>query len=63
VCLELSIYDKKIDHKLSKLLICKNTYTKQIFEHQIETYISYIPQEHIKKKYDNNQLTVACRNC
>jgi hypothetical protein len=35
---------------MQKLLICKNTYTKQIYEHRIETYRSYIPQEHIKKR-------------
>jgi hypothetical protein len=44
---------------MQKLVICRNTYTKQIYEHQIETYISYISQEYIKKEYDNDQLTVT----
>jgi hypothetical protein len=39
-------------------------YTKHIYEHEIEAHISYIPQDNIQKiKYDDNKITVACKNC
>jgi hypothetical protein len=42
--------------------IQKNRYTKEIYEYQAEIHISYILQDHTKK-YNDNKITVACRNC
>jgi hypothetical protein len=43
--------------------IQKSRYTKEIYEYQTEIHRSYILQDHTPKKYNDNKITVACKNC